>query len=431
MSDFTPTFLTLPMEIRLQIYTYLYPSWHSPPPPCDYSGIASVCRQTRQETFPFVLGIPRYFSDAQRLWRWTSRGEPKDLNCISDISVNFYLDWISQFWALKRTPIDISDDLVLHSGEWWEARYLKAVRPGYLRPASKWRSFFKTIKTITNLIKSIFIKRFEDKQKSVVVSTWETFSCLRSLQRLAIAFPLPLRFTMNGSPIVYTSPVDFFHEHQLILEMISIACPTLETLTMANSSELLNLSCLANFHNLRHLSFNGKFGNSPEDALQVLKSLEHLNSLTLVRSPPNRLLERPVETNFFITPDIIQKMNPLRSLSLMHLAHQTPSDFLSAPMLQALANHKDSLRSLTIDIFCCVDGDLVAQLLTFISTSCLSNITLLLRIPKHFASLDVQSYFPATIQKRHAGFVAPKRPDIESYPWISEIMILEMRGTLK
>ncbi|KAE9366078.1 hypothetical protein N431DRAFT_495852 [Stipitochalara longipes BDJ] len=428
MSDFAPTFLNLPMEIRLQIYANLYPSWHSPPPPSDCSGISSVCHQVREETFPFVLQIPRYFGTAERLWRWTSRGDQRHLDLISDISVNFYVDTMSKFWLLKHTPIDINDGLVLHSGEWWESRYLKAVRPIIVKPASVWRSIFKAIKTVVNILKLAFIKTTEEVRKSAVVSTWKTFSSLTNLRKLGIDFQVPIPFAMNRDPLLYPSLVDSIIEQQLILEMISVACPTLQTLIMANSSERLNLSCLTNFHNLRHLSFNGKFGNSPEETLQILRSLRHLDSLTLVRLPPNRDLWS-IQTNFFVTPDMIEKMNPLRSLSLMYLAHQTPSDFLSAPMLQALANHKDTLRSLAIDIFCCVDGHLVERLLAFISTSYLTKITIMLRIPKNFACLDVQSYFPATIQKRHARFVAPKRRDIESYPWISEIMILDMRGT--
>lgn len=425
MPDTATQFLTLPLEIRLQIYDFLYYPWYSPPPPSERSGIASVCWQTRRETLPFVLRIPRYFGTAERLWEWTSRGDRMHLNLISEISVMLLGDSLSKFWALKHALTNVNDTTVPHSSKWWESTYLKRARPEILKRISAWRSF---IKTIAKFLKLIFVKSVEEETKSAVVSTWEAFSTLPNLRKLGIAFQLPLRYAMNGNPVPYPDPVDYIHEQQLILEMVSIACPKMQTLIISNSSERLDLSCLTNFHNLQHLNFNGRFSNSLEDALQIIKSLKYLDTLTLVRLNPSKTIW-PESNISSITPDIIGKMNPLRTLSIMHLSPQVPSDLLSTPLVQALANHKDTLRSLIIDVSYRVDEELMQGLLAFISTSYLTDLTLMIRVPKRFAFVDVHSFFPVTIKKRHASFLAPKERETWGHPWMTEVLVLNMRGT--
>jgi hypothetical protein len=422
-----PTFLTLPMEIRLQIYDYLYHPWHSPPPPSERSGIASVCQQTRRETFPFILRVPRYFGTAERLWEWTLRGDQKHLDFITEMSVMVLGDSLSKFWALRHAPRDIGDETVPYSSGWWEATYLKRVPPAYIKPVSIWRSI---INTISKLLKSICTRNTNEAPRSVVVATWQALSSLPNLQKLAIAFQHPLRYTIDGSSTAYPGPVDSVHEQNLILEMVSNACPTIHTLVISNSSERLNLSYLTKFHNLRHLNFNGRISTSPEDALQILRSLKSLNTIALVRPPSGKVMWPP-STISSITPDIISKMNPLRSLSLMHLTDQPPSDLFSAPMLRALTCHRNSLRSLVIDVFHRIEGELMEGLLTFISTSYLTELTIMLSVPKPFAYMDVHSYFPATIKKRHASFIAPKERETWGHPWMNEVLLLNMRGAPK
>jgi len=168
-----PTFLTLPMEICLQIYDFLYHPWHSPPPPSERSGIASVCQQTRRETFPFILRVPRYFGTAERLWEWTLRGDQMHLDFVTEMSVMVRGDSLSKFWALRHAPRDIRDEIVPYSSEWWEATYLKRVPPAYIKPVSVWRSI---INTISKLLKSIFTPNTNEAPRSVVVATWQSFS---------------------------------------------------------------------------------------------------------------------------------------------------------------------------------------------------------------------------------------------------------------
>jgi hypothetical protein len=71
----------------------------------------------------------------------------------------------------------------------------------------------------------------------------------------------------------------------MIFEMISFACPSIQGLIIIDSSNLLRLSFLANFHNLKHLCFSGKSETSKNDMLPILRSLEHFNSLTRMQDP--------------------------------------------------------------------------------------------------------------------------------------------------
>jgi hypothetical protein len=271
----------------------------------------------------------------------------------------------------------------------------------------------------------MFIKNIDEAPRSVVVATWEAFSSLPNLQEVLIAFQHPMRYTLDGNRTVYHGTVDSSHEQNLIMEMVSHACPRIQTLTIAKSSERFNLSYLTNFHDLRHLSFNGKISTSPEDSLQILRSLKHLDTLTLVPPPARSWLPSAISS---LTPGIIGKMNPLRSISLMCPSHLPPSDIFSAAMLQAFASHKDSLRSLSIDVYHSIDGALMEELLNFISTSYLTKLTITLCVPKPCACVDIHSYFPASIKTRQANFESPKELEIWAHPWMNENLHFYMQG---
>jgi hypothetical protein len=61
MPDPLPTFLTLPVEIRLQIYAEVFSPWfkHTPPLGNYPLGITSICQQTHNDSFPLILMEPR------------------------------------------------------------------------------------------------------------------------------------------------------------------------------------------------------------------------------------------------------------------------------------------------------------------------------------------------------------------------------------
>jgi hypothetical protein len=158
----------------------------------------------------------------------------------------------------------------------------------------------------------------------------------------------------------------------------------------------------------------------------ILRSLEQLDSLTLMHLPQIPIISSANASS--ITPGIIAKMNPLRSLSILHLTIETPTEVFTESLLQALACHKDSLRTLLIHVVHCVAGDLFQGLLNFISTTHITDLTILLRIPKNFGSLDVQSYFPDTIEKRHVKFVEAKPRAWQNFSSMSEVLVLDMRG---
>jgi hypothetical protein len=422
MSIPAPTFLTLPLEIRLQIYANLYPSLCLLPPPSLLSGIGSVCRQTRQEIFPIVLQVPRYFWTVERLWDWTLRGEQRNLELVSEISITFSDESFSKSWTLEQVRKAIDDDPVPHGGQWWELAYLMGLQPEIFKPASVRRPLIKAFMTHVNSIN----KKNNKEPKSAVVSTWEAFTSLPNLRRLSINFENPLRYAIESNPISYPHLLNSLHKQQLILEMISRICPMIQSLIISRSSGLLDLSYLTEYHNLKHLNFNGRFKNSPESALQIFKGLEHLDSLTLMHLPQTPIISSTKSSS--ITPDIIAKMNPLRALSLLHLTIATPTEVFTESLLQALTCHNDSLRTLLIHVVHCVEGDLFQGLLNFISKSRITDLTILLRIPKQFGSLDVQSYFPDAIQIRHVEFVEAKPTGRQNFSQMSEVLVLDMRG---
>ncbi len=422
MSIPAPTFLTLPLEIRLHIYANLYPSLCLMPPPYLLSGIGSVCQQARQEIFPLVLQVPRFFWTVERLWDWTLQGEQRNLELVSDISVTFIEESFSKFWTLEQVRKAIDDDPVPYSGQWWELAYVMGLQPEIFKPASVRRPL---IKAFMMHVKSIN-KKNNREPKSAVVSTWETFTSLPNLRSLGITFENPLRYATESNPISYPHLLNALHKQQLILEMIPHTCPMIQTLIISRSSALLDLSYLTEYHNLKHLNFNGRFKNSPESALQILRGLEHLDSLTLMHLPQTPIISSTKASS--ITPDIITKMNPLRAFSLLHLTIERPTEVFIESLLQALACHNDSLRTLLIHVVHCVEGDLFQGLLNFISKSRITDLTILLRIPKHFGSLDVQSYFPDAIQKRHVELVEAKPTAWQNFSQVNEVLVLDVRG---
>jgi hypothetical protein len=423
MSIPAPTFLTLPLEIRLHIYANLYPSLCLQPPPSLLSGIGSVCRQARQEIFPIVLQVPRYFWTVERLWDWTLRGEQRNLELVSEISVTFMEKSFSKLWTLEQVRKAIDDDPVPYSGQWWELAYLMGLQPEIFKPASVRQPLIKAFMTH---LKSMN-KKNNKGPKSAVVSTWEAFTSLPNLRSLGVTFENSLRYAVESNPISYPHLLNALHKQQLILEMISRTCPVIQTLIISRSSGLLDLSYLAEYHNLKHLNFNGRFKNSPESALQIIRGLEHLDSLTLMHFPQTPIISSTKASS--ITPDIIAKMNPLRALYLLHLTIERPTEVFTESLLQALACHNDSLRTLLIHVVHCVDGDLFQGLLNFISKSRITDLTILLRVPKKFGSLDVQSYFPDAIQKRHVEFVEAKPTARQNFSQMSEVLVLDMRGS--
>jgi hypothetical protein len=85
-------------------------------------------------------------------------------------------------------------------------------------------------------------------------------------------------------------------------------------------------------------------------------------------------------------------------------------------MLAALANHKASLRNLTIYAHGSVKEDFVRSLLDFICTSNITTLSVRLRIPKGLGNLNFKAYFPADIKSRRIDLVKAEQWEIQQLP---------------
>jgi hypothetical protein len=194
----------------------------------------------------------------------------------------------------------------------------------------------------------------------------------------------------------------------------------------------LRLQFLENYHNLQHLSFNGRFDNLPSTVIETLQGLKHLDSLAIERPGSDwatkDILDKPYPWS--MGPDIIKDMNPLKSLSISHVS-DTRTYNLEPLMLAALANHKASLRNKTIHVHGRVKEDFVRSLLDFISTSNITTLSIRLRIPKGLRDLDFKAYFPVDLKSRRVDLVKAEQWEIQQLPWMSEILNLDMSGPVE
>jgi hypothetical protein len=246
MSDPPPTFLTIPPEIRLQIYAEVFSPWYEHKPPFgNYPlGITSVCQQVRQESFPLILVDPRHLYSGPSLRELTSS---KYLDIISAVTVHVDERTLLEFQKdLLLAPKDIATT-VPYSGEWWLATYQS--RMSWL-PRTRTPERASLNKTLR---RSLGIREMPyESPKSIVISTWETLREIQHIKKLKLSF---------GKADTY--PVSTENERRLLLEMISFTCPNIESLTVptnTSSARLLLTSC-NNFHNLQHLNWAGHYTN--------------------------------------------------------------------------------------------------------------------------------------------------------------------------
>jgi hypothetical protein len=297
MSNSPPTFLTLPVEIRLQIYAEVFSPWfkHTPPLGPPYGepdhplGITSVCQQTRHESFPLILIDPRHLYSGPSLWELTRQGEQKYMDLLSAVTVDFDKRTLLEFQKdLLLAPKDISKT-VPYSGEWWLATYQSRMSwlprtPPSPRPStslSLWRFLFppKPMSWLprTGPSTRLSLERFlfpPKPAKSIIISTWETFHKLPNLRKFKISLQ-----KLEGPIFLIGDLFNTENEQRLLLEMISFTCPNIESLTVPinTSSPCLILTSCTNFHNLEHVNWNGQYATFPKGGFPIVnQSLRRL-----------------------------------------------------------------------------------------------------------------------------------------------------------
>lgn len=254
-----PTFLTLPVEIRLQIYAKIFSPWFRHKPPFgDYPlGITSVCHQTRHESFPLILIDPRHLYSGPSLWELMRPGSQKYLDLISAVTVDFDERTLLQFRKdLLLAPKDISKT-VPYSGEWWLATYQDRMSwlPRTPERPSTWPSFRRFL-GLSEIPKRV--------PESFIISTWEAFHKIQHIQKLKLSFRKP------GDPGNTSYPVSTSNEQRLLFEIISFACPHISSMTLnSNTPRLLITSC-TRFQNLEYIVDSGNTIMFPKGAFPTV-----------------------------------------------------------------------------------------------------------------------------------------------------------------
>jgi hypothetical protein len=242
--------------------------------------------------------------------------------------------------------------------------------------------------------------------KDAVTVAWDSFQAISNIRKIWILFRSSRTVPDGNSNLLEK-------EQQLVLNMIAAACPKVQEFTFFSISNLLPLSFLAHFQDLRLLRFSGYSKSSPEETLSILKSLKNLETIILYREtyPRDRPIDASVHSHLAFAPEVLENMQPLRSIQFSHMSYRIPSNHITVPMIHALRRHAESLRSLRIFTEFAVDEDILLALLDFVAGTKLKHLCLRMRIPGRFEKLDVQKYLPSTLSRKKVKLAYPRGPN--------------------
>ncbi|OCK92864.1 uncharacterized protein K441DRAFT_697583 [Cenococcum geophilum 1.58] len=387
------SFLGLPVELRFPIYKLLFNRYDGIYKP----NILLVCRQIRTEAIPLYLECTRYFSTLEKLIRWTSTGNPDLLCHVKDISIqllnNNPVDWDSLLSAAhEAAKEEAMQDTEPYSDAWWAAQFAMDAHtlPDIASPVSEQsQSSFRT-RLIPQRFKTVFRSKqldpsTQDQGKSLIHQLWSALKAIDNVQSCWIKLS---HEDPKIQPII-----------QLLLRMVPAAFPAIRNFSCF--SPLVSMDFLRHFRDLRMLRFTGYSKSTPEELLQILRSLKSLDAISIYRYPEFDDREKGIVTadlpkHLSLTAEVIASMKPLRSLQIWHMASGVASEHLTVPMIQAWENHRFSLRTLNVDANQRLDKTVVLKLIDFVATSSLRNIHL--RSQGDLKPLDISEYIPSTAQ---------------------------------
>ncbi|KAG0646342.1 hypothetical protein D0Z07_8423 [Hyphodiscus hymeniophilus] len=388
----TPQILTLPAELRLRIYEIALDK-RIPYHVKTYLSISAVCWQIRAEVLPILLKDDRYLKSLSHLASWASRGSPELLKHVSSITLHVNIESLSSMKSYRTQFVTAQDFAQSHTPEWWEANYtqnFETHKPPKLQPLS-----FRTV--AMSAIPKIISSRFPRKiaaNTNPIASTW---NALRAVGELRSIWILLKDQTDPECP-------KYDIEQQLVLDMVAAACPKMQAFTVF--SNLLPLAYLRNFDDLRLLRFSGYSKATPDEILDILQSLKHLDSIIICRYPEYYDKDYGIATSglsqyLSLTPAVLSKVSPLKRFEISHMTSRVPSEHITVPILKALRAHEKSLRSLSIHSDLPVDGEYLEELLSFILSSALLSLCLQLTIPKGLVFvINTTSVFPKSTRDR-------------------------------
>jgi len=194
----------------------------------------------------------------------------------------------------------------------------------------------------------------------------------------------------------FESICSWVHENYRQLQSLSI------------SVENNSLSFLRSLHNLRMLSFSGFSATQPEELLNILSQLGHLEELRIIGPPRGfhrrqRYGYRPRFVVQSFTDAVLHGMRPLKSLTICEVSvptHDEPS-FLTEDVLKALAmSHRDSLRELSVLSETPLDPSVDSLLRAFLTST-----RTLTRLSVGWPEMDVSFFdnLPTTLRQLEVG----------------------------
>lgn len=352
-----PTFFSLPSELRHQIYSTCFDKG-LPHNPQYYQAVASVCRRIRSEALPILLQQARYFQSLEAFIGWTTKGNADLLRHISNVSLHCTQSSLHPLLTTKASD-NSSPTTQLEPDD------VSPVVPHGSRPP----------------------------QRAI-------FPSIPNLQHLSLNLSLISRIHGNDDSHNYHGQ----HEDQeTLLRLIATACPKLESLSLI--TDLIHLTCLQDFQNLRSLKWSGYSLSTPQETLSTLNALPSLHTVRLERFPEiydhehHSVPTAELRKYFSFTTDVLRDLKLLKCINISHLTSRVPSDVLTAGMLIALESHTETLTELGLGSDHFVEGAVLDQILNVVSSFCLKRVSVRLwSVPGEYKSLKLRDYIAPSVQ---------------------------------
>lgn len=361
MSIPCPTFLSIPPELRQQIYSLCFDElssreWRNRP------AIASVCHQTRSEAFPMVLRERQFFT-LGRFWTWTMKGKAELLQEITDVVLRK-----CTVPALQDAAKESSSSLI-HSGHIIVfSQNIDSSEPNFRR----------TSFTLDEGDQCTF--DWQIPPSSSITSTNDMFAITRQIFSSIPNLRHALFHLDSSDHRSFPGQIEF---QAVFLRIVATCCPKLSVLNVI--SDLMNLSDLQGFQNIHSLEWSGMSLSTPQETLAVLNSLPYLHTMKLTHWPYDlhhisRVLIKEAHPHVSFTSYVLQNLEPLRHFQIKHLTAACQSMFLTAPMLGALAAHRETLTHLDLRIDDYVEVAVMDQILGLLPLLSLEQLRLLFYI---------------------------------------------------
>ncbi|KAL9620729.1 MAG: hypothetical protein Q9160_004742 [Pyrenula sp. 1 TL-2023] len=416
----SPTFLSIPAELRIDIYLRLF-NRREPRNMRTYHSIMYVCRQTQEEAMQVLLLGPRYLHSFHEVLKWIRRANPAHLKFVKNIDVRSDVAEAALLRDHTFAQGCMNSTRSVACNEWY-ARHMELLerageiptpnvqsssQPEYsnLHPLSWIKGLQNWVTGPINQPTKPDDPELETPETSIAAIS-QVFELLPDLDKIW----LNLGSSSRGS-LKLNCRNTWSIEQQVYLEMISAKCQNLREFTYF--SGLTPLSFIRNLSNLRMLRFNGYSLSSQEETTSVLSSLKHLNSICLYRYP--EFYDKDYGTSFELysdhvsfTPKCLAAISPLVSFEIRHSTSRVSSHFLTMATITTLQKyHSHSLRQLWIHNDGVVDDDMFRALLRLVKASSrLKSLLLVTGTTSPIDEKELVSYLPDGVKRGGGGKVS-------------------------